>query len=107
YGIIVIQPVAPMSPYGVVSNAAHGHVALAMVMCMVALACTGISYGRMARAYPSAGSAYTYVSREVHPLPGYITGWAMAMDYVLNPLICTIVCSKLMLNYLDTIPYEV
>jgi amino acid transporter len=100
YGIIVIQPVAPMSPFGVVSNAAHGHVALAMVMCMVALACTGISYGRMARAYPSAGSAYTYVSREVHPLPGYITGWAMAMDYVLNPLICTIVCSKLTLNYM-------
>jgi putrescine importer len=107
YGIIVIQPVAPMSPYGVVSSAGHGHVATAMLLAMIAMACTAFSYGRMARAYPSAGSAYTYVSREVHPLPGYLTGWAMAMDYVLNPLICTIVCSKLMLNYVQAVPYEV
>ena len=106
YGIIVIQPVAPMSPYGAVSNRASGHVVTAMLLAMVAMACTAFSYGRMARAYPSAGSAYTYVSREVHPVPGYLTGWAMAMDYVLNPLICTIVCSKLMLNYVQVVPYE-
>ena len=107
YGIIVIQPVAPMSPFGAVSNKANGHVATAMILAMVAMACTAFGYGRMARAYPSAGSAYTYVSREVHPVPGYLTGWAMAMDYVLNPLICTIVCSKLMLNYTALVPYEI
>ena len=106
YGIIVIQPVAPMSPFGAVSNRAQGHVVTAMLLAMVAMACTAFSYGRMARAYPSAGSAYTFVSREVHPVPGYLTGWAMAMDYVLNPLICTIVCSKLMLNYVQVVPYE-
>lgn len=108
YGIIVIQPVAPMSPFGAVSNRAGGHVATAMLLAMVAMACTAFGYGRMARVYPSAGSAYTYVSREVHPVPGYLTGWAMAMDYVLNPLICTIVCSKLMLNYpfFAQVPYE-
>jgi putrescine importer len=107
YGIIVIQPVAPMSPFGAVSNRAQGHVVTAMLLAMVAMACTAFAYGRMARVYPSAGSAYTYVSREIHPVPGYLTGWAMAMDYVLNPLICTIVCSKLMLNYLQFVPYEV
>jgi amino acid transporter len=107
YGIIVIQPVAPMSPFGAVSNRAHGHVVTAMLLAMVAMACTAFGYGRMARAYPSAGSAYTYVSREIHPVPGYLTGWSMAMDYVLNPLICTIVCSKLMLNYVSIVPYEV
>ena len=26
----------------------------------------------MARVYPSAGSAYTYVGKEIHPLAGYV-----------------------------------
>jgi amino acid transporter len=108
YGIIVIQPVAPMSPYGAVSTRAHGHVVTAMMLAMVAMACTAFSYGRMARVYPSAGSAYTYVSREIHPLPGYLAGWSMTMDYVLNPLICAIVCSQLIMNYSwgAVVPYE-
>ena len=108
YGIIVIQPVAPMSPYGAVSTRAFGHVVTAMLLAMVAMACTAFAYGRMARVYPSAGSAYTYVSKEIHPVPGYLAGWAMAMDYVLNPLICTIVCSELIRNYQvgRVIPYE-
>ncbi|MGC1105570.1 MAG: APC family permease, partial [Candidatus Acidiferrales bacterium] len=66
---------------------------------------TAISYGRMARAYPSAGSAFTYVGRELHPALGYITGWSMAMDYILNPLICTIWCSKAAQNFFPQMPY--
>src|ERR1700724_1182108 len=61
----------------------------------------------MARAYPSAGSAYTYVGREIHHGFGYLTGWAMVMDYILNPLICTIICSKLTQNILPGMPYWV
>ena len=34
---------------------------------MVAMLLTALSYGRMARAYPSAGSAFTYVGREIIP----------------------------------------
>jgi len=66
---------------------------------------TAISYGKMARVYPSAGSAYTYVGQEIHAGLGYLTGWAMVMDYILNPLICTIICSKLTQNILPEIPY--
>jgi putrescine importer len=105
YGIIVIQPTAPMSPFGVVSMRARGHVVTAILIAMVAMAFTAFAYGRMARAYPSAGSAYTYVAREVHPVPGYLTGWSMAMDYILNPLICTILLSKLAMNYVPGVPY--
>jgi putrescine importer len=107
YGIIVIQPVAPMSAFGPVSDKAHGHVVTAILIAMVALTFTAFSYGRMARVYPSAGSAYTYVSREVHAVPGYLTGWSMAMDYILNPLICTILLSKLTMNYIPNVPYPV
>jgi putrescine importer len=105
YGIVIVQPVAPMPSFGVVSTAARGHVVTAILIAMVAMLFTAISYGRMARAYPSAGSAFTYVGRELHPALGYITGWSMAMDYILNPLICTIWCSKAAQNFFPQMPY--
>lgn len=105
YGIIIIQPVAPMPSFGVVSNAARGHVVTTILIAMVAMLLTAISYGRMARIYPSAGSAFTYVGRELHPALGYITGWSMTMDYILNPLICTIWCSKAAQNFFPQMPY--
>ncbi len=103
-GIVIIQPIAPMGVYGVISNRAGGHVVTTILIAMVAMLFTAISYGRMARVYPSAGSAYTYVSQEIHPALGYLTGWAMVMDYVLNPLICTVICSKLTQNIIP-LPY--
>ncbi len=93
YGIIVLQPVAPMSAFGALSDRGHGHVVTAILIAMVAMMCTAVSYGKMARVYPSAGSAFTYVAREIHPAAGYITGWSMVMDYIVNPLICTIWCA--------------
>src|SRR6266478_6033747 len=76
YGVIVIQPVAPMSIFGVLSDRGRGHVVTAILIAMVAMLFTAISYGRMARAYPSAGSAFTYVAQEIHPGAGYVTGWS-------------------------------
>jgi len=100
YGIIVIQPTAPMPAYGVFSNEGQGHVVTSILIAMVAMLFTAMSYGRMARVYPSAGSAYTYVGRELHTSLGYVTGWSMTMDYMVNPLICTIWCAKAMADLL-------
>lgn len=98
YGIILIQPTAPMPLFGVVYSKAHGHVVTTVLLAMIAMLFTAMSYGRMARAYPSAGSAFTYVGREIHPAFGYITGWSMAMDYMINPVICVIWCSQAVVN---------
>jgi amino acid transporter len=106
-GIVIIQPIAPMGIYGVINNVAGGHVVTTILLAMVGMFFTAVSYGKMARVYPSAGSAYTYVGQEIHSGLGYLTGWAMVMDYILNPLICTIICSKLTQNILPSIPYWV
>jgi putrescine importer len=105
YGIVLIQPTAPMPVYGVVCEQAKGHVVTTILIGMVAMLFTAMSYGRMARAYPSAGSAYTYVGRELHPALGYLTGWAMIFDYVLNPVICVIWCSKAAMNFVPTVHF--
>jgi putrescine importer len=107
YGIIVIQPTAPMPAYGVFSNEGQGHVVTSILIAMVAMVFTAMSYGRMARVYPSAGSAYTYVGRELHPSLGYVTGWSMTMDYILNPLICTIWCAKAMADLLSGTRFQI
>ena len=105
YGVIVIQPVAPMSVFGVLSDRGRGHVVTTILIAMVAMLFTAISYGKMARAYPSAGSAFTYVGQEINPALGYVTGWSMVMDYMLNPMICIIWCSQQAHVFAPGIPY--
>jgi putrescine importer len=107
YGIVLVQPVAPMGIFGVVSQEARGHVITTILIGMVAMLLTALSYGRMAAAYPSAGSAFTYVGQELHPAFGYVTGWSMVMDYILNPVICTIYCSKVAMTFVPAVPYAV
>lgn len=105
YGIILIQPTAPMPLFGAATSLAHGHVVTTILIGMVAMLLTAISYGRMANAYPNAGSAYTYVSREIHPSLGYLIGWGMIFDYVMNPIICVIWASKAAMNFVPEIPF--
>jgi putrescine importer len=107
YGIILIQPTAPMPLFGAAAGLARGHVVTTILIGMVAMLFTAISYGRMANAYPSAGSAYTYVSREIHPALGYFVGWGMIFDYVMNPIISVIWISKASMNLIPEIPFAV
>jgi putrescine importer len=107
FGIILIQPTAPMPSFGVIYQEARGHVVTAILLAMVAMLFTSISYGRMARVYPHGGSAFLYVGKEIHASLGYITGWCLVLDYVINPLICTIWCSRAVINFLPGVPYPV
>lgn len=104
-GVIMVQPTAPMAPFGAISAGANGHVVTTVLIAMFAMMLTALSYGRMARAYPAAGSAYTYVARELHPALGYFTGWSMLLDYMVNPLICVIWCSKALMGLFPGTPF--
>jgi putrescine importer len=105
YGIILIQPTAPMPLFGAAASLGKGHVVTSILIGMFAMLFTAISYGRMANAYPNAGSAYTYVSRTIHPSLGYFIGWGMIFDYVMNPIICVIWASKASMNFIPEIPF--
>ena len=87
YGIVLIQPVAATGPFGVANKMSHGHIVTTLLIAMVAMMFTAVSYGRMAARYPAAGSAYTYVGRALNPHLGFITGWAMFLDYLIIPVI--------------------
>lgn len=90
YGIVLIQPIAPVPLYGVAQKLSDGHFVLIILIALVAMLITAVSYGRMGTLYPTAGSAYTYVGKGLNPHLGFLAGWAMILDYLLQPLINTI-----------------
>jgi len=59
YGIVLIQPIAPVPLYGVAQKLSNGHFSLIILIAMFAMMITAVSYGRMAALYPAAGLAYT------------------------------------------------
>src|SRR5258707_10917333 len=90
YGIVLIQPIAPVPLYGVAQKLSDGHFVTIILIALFAMLITAFSYGRMAALYPAAGSAYTYVGRGLNPHLGFLAGWAMILDYILQPVINTV-----------------
>jgi putrescine importer len=43
YGIVVVQPTAPMSVFGVISDRARGHVVTTVLLAMIAMLFTAVS----------------------------------------------------------------
>ena len=105
YGIILIQPVAALPLFGHANSISQGHAVTAILIAMIAMIFTAISYGRMANRYPEAGSAYTYVSKSLHPYLGFVAGWSMFMDYLFIPVLCVIFTSIAANHLLPFIPY--
>jgi putrescine importer len=106
YGIVLIQPIAPVPLYGVAQKLSNGHFATIILIAMFAMMITAVSYGRMAALYPSAGSAYTYVGRGLNPHLGFLAGWAMFLDYLLQHLINTVwISTALHERYLQKVPF--
>jgi putrescine importer len=105
YGIILIQPVAALPLFGHANNISRGHAVTSLLIAMIAMIFTAISYGRMANRYPEAGSAYIYVSKGLHPYLGFIAGWSMFMDYLFIPILCVIFTSIAANHLLPFVPY--
>jgi amino acid transporter len=108
YGIVLIQPIAPVPLYGVAQKLSDGHFVTIILMALFAMLITAVSYGRMAALYPTAGSAYTYVGKGLNPHLGFLAGWAMILDYLLQPLINTVwISTALHERYVPMVPYIV
>lgn len=87
---------APMTFFGILTQRGNGHASTAILLAMFAMMLTAISYGRLALVHPSAGSAFTYVGTEINPAVGFVTGWSMVLDYIVNPMLNVIFCSQQM-----------
>lgn len=86
-GLAYMQPMTLFDTFGIVSGLTNGHVATAYAFALVAILFTALSYGKLVRRFPSAGSAYTYAQKSINPTVGFMVGWSSLLDYLFMPMI--------------------
>jgi len=86
YGITLTSPIAAVPLFGEAQVLSRGHTVTTLLLAMVAMSVTAVSFGRMANVYPSSGSVYSYISRTLNPHVGFILGWAMFLEYLFQPI---------------------
>jgi len=107
YGIVLIQPIAAIGLFGIASKVSRGHMVTTLLIAMVGMGLTAISYGRMASLFPSAGSAYTFVGKGLNFHLGFLAGWVMFLDYLIVPIINTVYGSLTLMRFLPSVPFFV
>jgi putrescine importer len=107
YGIVLIQPIAAIGLFGIASQGSKGHMVTTLMIAMVGMMLTAISYGRMAALFPSAGSAYTYVGKGLNVHLGFLAGWVMFLDYLIIPIINTIYGALSLQRLIPGIPFVI
>src|ERR1700689_163677 len=108
FGIVLIQPIAPVPLYGVAQKLSNNYFTAIILFAMFAMMITAVSYGRMAALFPSAGSAYTYVGKGINPHLGFLAGGAMFLDYLLLSRIdCGWIAAAMHNVYTPKVPFAV
>jgi amino acid transporter len=104
YGLVFMVPIAPFGIFGSVFQGSGGMVALAYAIGMVAMMFTALSYSQMSRAFPMAGSVYTYAGRGIAAPVGFLAGWMILLDYVLVPALLYLIAAIAMNSLIAAVP---
>jgi putrescine importer len=86
-GLAYMSPFAVFDTFGVVSKETNGHVPASYILITIAILFTALSYGKMVKQFPDAGSAYTYTKKTMGPQLGFLVGWSALLDYLFLPMI--------------------
>ncbi|MFD0829765.1 APC family permease [Neobacillus sp. M.A.Huq-85] len=98
-GLSYMAPMAVFDTFGIVSGETNGHVPTAYIIALLGMLFTAISYGKLVRVFPEAGSAYTYTQKAINSHLGFLVGWSSLLDYLFLPMVNALL-TKLYLNSL-------
>jgi amino acid transporter len=104
YGMIFMVPIAPFGVFGFVWNESKGMVPLAYLVGLIGMFFTAMSYAAMSRAFPLAGSVYTYAQRGLHEIAGFFSGWLILLDYILVPSLLYLISAVALRPILPGVP---
>ncbi|GIN91283.1 amino acid permease [Siminovitchia terrae] len=104
-GIAWNNPAVFFNTYGIATVTSHGVITGAYILAFLAIFSTALSYAEMAKAYPIAGSAYTFAQKSMHPGVGFIVGWTIMLDYMLTPLVTALMSTIYLSVVLPGIPH--
>ena len=104
HGLVYMVPLAPIGIFGILYNMSAGAVAAVYVIAAVAMLFSAISYKEMARVFPVSGSTYSYVSLGTNRFLGFVSGWAILLDYLLLPALLCVLSASAMTAIMPAIP---
>lgn len=87
FGLAYMCPIIVLGIFGVIAGRSGGGSAGSYLLATVAMFFTALSYGLMAKHFPIAGSAYTYVRSALDSRLGFVVGWTILLDYLFLPLV--------------------
>lgn len=87
-GMAYLSPAAVTMYFGILSVLSGGHYPVVIAVTAAAMLFTAVSYSKMTKRYPVAGSVYTYTQKTMNLHLGFMVGWAMLADYLLLPMVC-------------------
>lgn len=103
-GVGYMTPMSVFDTFGITSEETSGHVPTAYVIALIALLFTAFSYGKMVRVFPSAGSAYTYTQKTIHPNLGFLVGWSSLLDYLMIPMVTALLAKIYLTAFFPGVP---
>lgn len=87
FGLVYLVPMTVFTTYGLVTVQTGGRLPTTYLITLVAMTFTALSYGAMVRAFPAAGSTFTYARAVFGPNIGFLAGWSLLLDYLFLPMI--------------------
>lgn len=85
FGLVFIGPAAAVGVFGTLDARSGGAVALVYVVATIVMAFTAVSYMRMSREVPRAGTVFAYASAGISRPAGFVAGWMILLDYLFIP----------------------
>jgi len=104
FGLAYMTPIIVLGTFGVLAVTTQGAVSGAYLAALIAMLFTAHSYGRMASAFPVAGSAYAYVRNAIDDRLGFIAGWAILLDYLFLPMVIWLIGAAYLHSAFPAIP---
>jgi amino acid transporter len=104
FGLIYMVPLAPIQVFGFIYNFSSGMVAAVYIVAAIAMYFSAVSYCEMAKEFPVAGSVYSYVRFGAGEFLGFMSGWAILLDYLLLPGLLFIFAAAAMHLQIHMIP---
>ena len=104
FGLAYMAPMIVLGTFGPTDEASGRAVPTAYALALVAMLFTAVSYGRMSRAYPVAGSAYTYTRRTIDGRVGFAVGWAVLLDYFFLPMVIWLIGATFLNQQFPEVP---
>jgi putrescine importer len=106
FGLAYMTPLIVLGIFGIIAETTAGATPSAYLLALGAMLFTAYSYGRMARTYPVAGSAYTYVRRAIDSRAGFLVGWAVLLDYFFLPMVIWLIGAAYLSAQFPGVPFS-